>query len=485
MSTTDQGRVAAVVIMAAGAGTRMKSATAKVLHPLAGRSMLSYAVEAASALEPEHLVVVIGHQREQVQAHLDDIAPQVLTAVQEQPRGTGDAVRSGLAPLGELTGEVVVTSGDVPLLTGDTLRSLIETHRAEGNTVTVLTTIAGDPTGYGRIVREGGEVVRIVEQRDASEAERQITEINAGIYVFDGATLRAGIAALGTDNAQGELYLTDVIAFARSRAGRVGGSVLADSVQAEGVNDRIQLAALSAELNRRILRRWMADGVTIHDPATTWVHDAVDLAPDVTLLPGTSLEGATSVATGAVIGPDTTLIDVEVGEGAHVVRTHATLAVIGARADVGPFSYLRPGTQLGVKGKIGAFVETKNAEIGDGAKVPHLTYCGDATVGEGANIGAGTIFANYDGVHKSHTTVGKASFVGSDSVLVAPVEIADGAYIAAGSTITSAVGPGELAVARGNQRNIRGWVARKRAGTRTADAAEAALERASTEEVDQ
>ena len=478
MSTTDQGRVAAVVIMAAGAGTRMKSATAKVLHQLGGRSMLSYAVEAASALEPEHLVVVIGHQREQVQAHLDDVAPQVVTAVQEQPRGTGDAVRSGLAALGELTGEVVVTSGDVPLLTGETLRDLIRTHRAERNMVTLLTTIAGDPTGYGRIVREGGEVVRIVEQRDASDDERRITEINAGIYVFDAETLRAGIAALSTDNAQGELYLTDVIAFARGRAGRVGGSVLADSLQAEGVNDRVQLATLSAELNRRILRRWMTEGVTVLDPATTWVQDTVDLAADVTLLPGTSLEGATSVATGAVVGPDTTLIDVEVREGAHVVRTHATLAVIGEGAEVGPFSYLRPGTQLGAKGKIGAFVETKNAEIGAGAKVPHLTYCGDASVGEGANIGAGTIFANYDGVHKAHTTVGKASFVGSDSVLVAPVEIADGAYVAAGSTITSAVGPGELAVARGKQRNIKGWVARKRAGTRTDAAAQATGEAA-------
>ncbi|MFT3832848.1 MAG: bifunctional UDP-N-acetylglucosamine diphosphorylase/glucosamine-1-phosphate N-acetyltransferase GlmU [Micropruina sp.] len=484
MSTTDQGRVAAVVIMAAGAGTRMKSATAKVLHPLAGRSMLSYAVEAASALEPEHLVVVIGHQREQVMAHLDEIAPQVITAVQEQPRGTGDAVRAGLSVLGEMAGEVVVTSGDVPLLTGETLHELLSAHRSGGNAVTLLTTIAADPTGYGRVVREGGEVARIVEQRDASDDERAITEINAGIYVFDAETLRAGIAALGTDNAQGELYLTDVIAYARGRGGRVDGTVLADAVQAEGVNDRVQLAALSAELNRRILRRWMAAGVTVLDPATTWVHDSVDLATDVTLLPGTSLEGATSVATGAVIGPDSTLIDVEVGEGAHVVRTHATLAVIGTGAEVGPFSYLRPGTQLGAKGKIGAFVETKNAEIGAGAKVPHLTYCGDATVGDGANIGAGTIFANYDGVHKSHTRVGTASFVGSDSVLVAPVEIADGAYIAAGSTITSAVGPGELAVARGQQRNIRGWVARKRAGTRTAAAAEAALEVAAAEDAE-
>ena len=475
MSTTDHARVAAVVIMAAGAGTRMKSATAKVLHHLGGRSMISYAVDAASALEPEHLVVVVGHQREQVEAHLSEVAPQAVTAVQQQQLGTGDAVRSGLSILAELTGEVVVTSGDVPLLTGDTLRALVQTHRGEGNAVTVLTTIAADPTGYGRIVREADELTRIVEQRDATAAEQGITEINAGIYVFDGEVLRAGLADLGTDNDQGELYLTDVIGFARGLGRRVGASVLADSLQAEGVNDRIQLAALNAELNRRILRRWMAAGVTVIDPATTWVHDGVDLASDVTLLPGTSLEGATSIATGAVIGPDTTLVDVEVDEGAHVVRTHATLAVIGPGAEVGPFAYLRPGTRLGAKGKIGAFVETKNAAIGDGAKVPHLTYCGDATVGPGANIGAGTIFANYDGVTKSHTTVGAHSFVGSDSVLVAPVEIADGAYVAAGSTITGAVGPGELAVARGVQRNIPGWVARKRAGTRTATAAEAAL----------
>ncbi|WP_413774497.1 bifunctional UDP-N-acetylglucosamine diphosphorylase/glucosamine-1-phosphate N-acetyltransferase GlmU [Micropruina sonneratiae] len=462
----------------------MKSATAKVLHQLAGRSMLSYAVEAASAVEPEHLVVVVGHQRDQVTAHLSEIAPQVVTAVQEQQNGTGDAVRSGLAALGELAGEVVVTSGDVPLLTGETLQSLVQTHRGEGNAVTVLTTIAPDPSGYGRVVRDAGEVVRIVEQRDAGPDELAITEINAGIYVFDAETLRAGIAQLGADNAQGELYLTDVIGFARGLGRRVGGSVLTDSVQAEGVNDRIQLATLNRELNARILRRWMAEGVTVIDPDTTWVHDSVDLAADVTLLPGTSLEGATSVATGAVIGPDTTLVDVEVGERAHVVRTHGTLAVIGADAEVGPFSYLRPGTQLGVKGKIGAFVETKNAQIGDGAKVPHLTYCGDATVGERANIGAGTIFANYDGVTKSHTMVGRGSFVGSDSVLVAPVEIADGAYVAAGSTITAAVGPGELAVARGQQRNIAGWVARKRPGTVTSAAAEAALGATPTQQED-
>jgi bifunctional UDP-N-acetylglucosamine pyrophosphorylase / glucosamine-1-phosphate N-acetyltransferase len=256
----------------------------------------------------------------------------------------------------------------------------------------------------------------------------------------------------------------------------VAALLIEDVWQTEGVNDRIQLSRMNAEVNRRILHRWMREGVTVVDPASTWVHASVDLARDVILLPGTSLEGATSVAAGARIGPDTTLIDVEVGENAVVTRTQASLSVIGPGANVGPFAYLRPGTTLGAGGKIGTFVEAKNARIGAGAKAPHLSYLGDAVIGEGANIGAGVIFANYDGVRKSTTTVGAYSFVGSNSVLAAPVEVADGAYIAAGSTITGNVGPGDLGVSRGRQRNVSGWVARKRAGTKTARAAEAALE---------
>jgi len=472
--TAESPRVAAVIIMAGGAGTRMKSAVPKVLHKLAGRSMVSYAVDAASALEPDHLVVVVGHGREQVEAHLAEVAPQASVAVQANPLGTGDAVRSGLTALPGLAGEVVVTSGDVPLLTGDTLADLLAAHREQRNDITVLTAVVPDPTGYGRIIRDGDLVARIVEQSDASDDEAAVSEINAGIYVFDATLLVEGITGLEAANAQGELYLTDVIGHATTAGRRVGARLLADHLQTEGVNDRLQLATLGAELNRRILRRWMAAGVTIVDPASTWIHDGVDLAEDVTLLPNTSLEGATSVARGATVGPDTTLVDVEVGEDATVTRTHAELAVIGDGATVGPFSYLRPGTELGTKGKIGAFVETKKAVIGAGAKVPHLTYCGDAVIGEGANIGAGTIFANYDGVTKSTSTVGAHSFVGSDSVLVAPVQIADGAYVAAGSTITADVGPGELAVARGQQRNIAGWVARRRAGTATDAAARAA-----------
>ncbi len=472
---TDQPLVAAVIVLAAGEGTRMRSGRSKLLHELGGHSMLSYAVTAATMLTPQHVVVVVGHQREQVQAHLAEVAPHVTTVVQEEQHGTGHAVQVALAGLPGLTGEVVVTYGDVPLLTGDTLVELVAAHRVEKAAVTVLTAQVGDPTGYGRVVRDrSGHVAAIVEHRDADEGQRRITEINSGIYVFEAATLVTGLAALQPDNSQGELYLTDVLGSARAAGETVTAYPIEDVWQVEGVNDRVQLSRLNAELNRRTLERWMRAGVTVVDPATTWVHASVDLGPDVTLLPGTSLEGATSVASGAVIGPDTTLTDVEVGAGAHVVRTQGSLSVIGPDSSVGPFAFLRPGTNLGAGGKIGTFVETKNARIGARAKVPHLSYAGDTEIGEDANIGAGVIFANYDGVAKTSSRVGRASFVGSDSVLVHPVEIADGAYVAAGSTITGHVGAGELAVARGAQRNIRGWVARKRAGTKTARAAAAA-----------
>jgi bifunctional UDP-N-acetylglucosamine pyrophosphorylase/glucosamine-1-phosphate N-acetyltransferase len=467
--------VAAVVVLAAGGGTRMKSATSKLLHEVAGRPMLSYAVAAASALRPEHLVVVVGQMKEQVLHALAAFGEGVETAEQPEPKGTGDAVACGLRGLDDLAGEVVVTYGDVPLLEGETLVGLVETHRREAAGVTILTADVPDPAGYGRVVRANGEVVRIVEHRDATPEEQAITEINSGIYVFDSRVLREGLSTLTTHNDQGELYLTDIVTYCRGAGGRVATMQIADTIQTQGVNTRVELARMNAVRNQRLCEKWMLEGVTIIDPATTWLHDSVDLAADVTILPGTHLYGATSVASGATIGPDTTLVDCVVGEGATVVRAHGQLAEIGPGASVGPFSYMRPGTILEAGAKVGAFVETKNAHIGEGAKVPHLTYCGDAEIGSGANIGAGTIFANYDGVGKYKTSVGKASFVGSDSVLVAPVTIADGAYIAAGSTITNPVGPGELGVARGQQRNIPGWVARRRAGTSTEEAAQAAL----------
>lgn len=448
---TAGGGVAAVVVLAAGAGTRMKSSRSKVLHEVAGRSMLSWAVDAAEKVEPEHLVVVVGHQRDQVEEHLHEIAPAVITAVQEEQNGTGHAVMCGLAPLGEITGTVIVTYGDVPLLSGETLIAMVAEHRRAGHAVTVLTARVPDPTGYGRIVRgDDGGIARIVEHKDATDLERAIDEINSGIYVFDADILHDGLASLRTDNAQGELYLTDVIAHANAVGRRVGAYVTEDLWQTEGVNNRLQLARMGAEMNRRIGEKWMLSGVTIVDPATTWIEDSVDIAPDVTLLPGTHLLGATSIATGAVIGPDTSLKDVEVGEGATVSRSQGLLATVGPRCQVGPFAYLRPGTELAADVKIGSFVETKRAVVGEGATIGHQTYAGDVEIGAGALLGAGTIVANDDGEAKHSTRIGANTFIGANSVLVAPVSVADGAYVAAGSTVTDDVPPGGRTGTRGS-----------------------------------
>lgn len=478
-------RPAAALVLAAGEGTRMKSSTPKVLHPLAGRSLLGHAVAAVKALEPEHLVLVVRHERDQVAAHAADLDPHVLVADQDEVPGTGRAVQCGLdalaaarAAAGEhapLTGTVVVTYGDVPLLTGRTLAELVSAHEAGGHAVTVITADVDDATGYGRIVRdEHGYVAGIVEHEDADDAQRQITEINSGLYAFDAGVLVETLGRVGSDNSQGEVYLTDVLALARDAGGTVAAHRVDDVWQTEGVNDRVQLARMGAELNRRVVEGWMRAGVTVVDPATTWVDADVRLAGDVTLLPGVQLLGATTVAEGATVGPDSTLRDCEVGAGASVVRSHAEGAIVGEQSAVGPFSYLRPGTRLGARGKIGGFVETKNAVIGAGSKVPHLSYVGDAEIGVGANIGAATIFVNYDGVAKHRTVVGDHARVGSDSMLVAPVTIGAGAYTAAGSVITHEVPPGAMAVARGKQRNVEGWVARRRPGSPAALAAEAA-----------
>lgn len=469
-------RLAAVIVLAAGEGTRMKSSTPKVLHRIAGRTLVGHAIAAAREAQPEHLAVVVRHERDLVATHVAEVDPKAVIADQDDVKGTGRAVQCALDVLpADLDGTVLVTYGDVPLLSGSTLHALVDHHSASGSAVTVITANLANPTGYGRILRGADDSVEgIVEHKDATPEQLAITEINSGIYAFDALVLRDALEHVTTDNSQGEKYLTDVLAIARSAGRRVAAHLIDDLWQTEGVNDRVQLARLGKELNRRITERWMREGVTIVDPDTTWIDADVAIGRDATILPGTQLLGATTIGADAVIGPDSTLEDTEVGERATISRTESRLAVVGADATVGPFSYLRPGTELGAKGKIGGFVETKNAKIGEGAKVPHLTYCGDATIGEGANIGAGTIFANYDGVAKHHTTVGAHSFVGSDSVLIAPVNIADGAYVGAGSAVTADVGPGQIAVARGQQRNIAGWVARRRAGTKTAKAAEAA-----------
>ena len=456
---------AAVVVLAAGEGTRMRSRRPKVLHTIGGRSLIEHAVAAARGTHPEHLVVVVRHARDLVAEHVSGVDPDVLVADQDEVPGTGRAVECGLAALpGELDGTVLVTYGDVPLLTGETLTGLLEAHISTAAAVTVITATVPDPTGYGRVVRDAdGAVSAIVEQRDATSEQLAVSEINSGLYAFDLATLRGALAKVGSANAQGERYLTDVVAIARADGLPVHAHHVVDLWQTEGVNDKVQLARLGAELNRRTVERAMRDGAIVVDPATTWIDADVSIGADTIVHPNTQIHGATTIGVDCVIGPDTTLTDVEVGDGASVVRTQALLAVIGPGASVGPFSYLRPGTELGADGKIGGFVETKNARIAAGAKVPHLTYAGDVSIGERANIGAGTIFANYDGVTKHHSSVGANTFVGSNSVIVAPVDIARNAYVAAGSAVTADVQEGDLAIARGRQRNIAGWVERRTA----------------------
>jgi bifunctional UDP-N-acetylglucosamine pyrophosphorylase/glucosamine-1-phosphate N-acetyltransferase len=464
-----------VVVLAAGGGTRMKSKTVKVLHPIAGRTMIGHVLAAVRTLEPHRVVAVIGHQREQVATHVRELVPDVVLAVQEVLDGTGGAVRVAMETSGTSRGTVVVATGDTPLLEGESLRKFVADHRAAEQAVSILSGIVADPFGYGRILRnDEGDVEGIVEEKDATPQQREIAEISSGILAFDAEFLVGALPRLTNDNAKGEYYLTDTVRIAREDGLTVGAFPIDDVAQTEGPNDRVQLAEMGRELNRRIVTRWMRDGVTVMDPATTWIDADVKLAEDVTILPGTQLLGATVVAEDAVIGPDTTLKDCEVGAGARVVRAHAELSVIGDGAEVGPYARLRPGTILGARSKIGTFVETKNSHIGDGAKVPHLSYVGDAEIGEQANIGAGTIFANYDGIAKHRTKVGRWFRGGSNNTFVAPVELGDGSSTGGGTVVRRNVPPGALAVSGGPQRNLPGWVPSKRAGTPQAEAAEEA-----------
>jgi bifunctional UDP-N-acetylglucosamine pyrophosphorylase / glucosamine-1-phosphate N-acetyltransferase len=473
------GAVAAVVVLAAGQGTRMRSATPKVLHTLGGRSLLGHVLAATEPLAAGRTAVVVGAGREAVEAHLAHIAPAALPVEQKEQRGSGHAAAVALAALPDLEGPVLIVNGDSPLLRPATVGALVDDHLAAGRALTVLTAEVADPTGLGRIVRTAdGAVTAIVEERDAGPEQRAIREVNAGVYVGDAAAMRGALSRLGEDNDQGEQYLTDVLGLLVADGEAVGGVRAADPDDILGCNDRRELAARRRTLNDRVLDELMIAGVTVVDPQTTWVDVTATVEPDAVLHPGTHLLGVTSVAAGAVVGPDTTLSDTEVAAGASVVRSHCLGAAIGPEATVGPFSYLRPGTRLARGAKVGAFVETKNAQVGEGSKVPHLSYVGDATIGTGANIGAATVFVNYDGIAKHHTTIGDEVRIGSDTMLVAPVTVGDGAYTAAGSVITTDVPPGAMAVARAQQRNVGGWVLRRRPGTPAAEAAAAAESRA-------
>jgi len=460
-----------VVILAAGEGTRMKSSTPKVLHSISGRSLVGHVLSAVDALSPKQVRVVVGAGREQVEAHLSEIAPHVTTIFQEKRGGTGHATQLALDGL-KASGTILVLAGDTPMLTGSSLSELLKAHHAGGFTASVLTAEHPDPTGYGRIIRaDDDSLLRIVEERDADEIQRDILEVNSGVYAFDAVKLAGAIGKLKNDNSQGELYLTDVIEILRNEGGKIAAVLIDDFIEILGVNDRVQLAESAALLRDRINEDLMRDGVTIVDPLSTWVDATATVASDVVLMPGTAISGTTTVAAGAVIGPRTTLVDCTVGTGARVIESRCTEAIIGEGASVGPYTFLRPGTKLLPHSKVGAYVEMKNATLGEGSKVPHLSYVGDAVIGEGSNIGAATIFVNYDGVEKHYTVVGDHVRIGSDSMLVAPVTIGDGAYTAAGSVITEDVPPGAIGVGRAKQRNVIGWVLRKRAGSKSAEAA--------------
>ncbi len=450
------------IVLAAGEGTRMKSALPKVLHGFAGRSMLGHILSAVHGAGAAGSWVVVGHGRDAVTAHLHEIAPEAIAVVQDEQRGTGHAVRIALEQIPRTAGEtVLVTTGDAPVLQADTLRALVEAHHATGAAATMLTSEVDDPTGYGRVIRESdGSVARVVEHRDASADELAVHEVSALVYVFDGALLRSALGKVSTDNSQGEEYLPDVIGILRGD-GLPVIAVLAPAAETAGVNDRVQLAAAAATYNARLLDAHMRAGVTVQDPASTWVDADVVLARDVTLLAGTDLHGATRIDDGAVIGPHSTLTDTTVGARSTVERAVCRQAVIGADVTIGPFAYLRPGTQLADGVHIGTSVELKNAQVGAGTKVPHLSYVGDATIGAKSNIGAGTIFVNYDGIAKRRSTVGSNVLIGSDNTLVAPVEVGDGAYSGAGTVIRQDVPAGSLAVSMGPQRNLEGRQTRK------------------------
>lgn len=463
-----------VIVLAAGEGTRMKSTTPKVLHTVAGQSLLGHVLTAVEVLAPAEIRVVVGSGRELVAEHLAKISPTAIPVVQDRRGGTGHAVQLALAGT-EIKGTVLIVAGDTPLLSSQTLSQLIAAHNEGGYAATVLTAELPDPTGYGRIIRtDVGDLLKIVEERDADEFQKDIEEINSGVYVFDLSKLHRVINQLTDDNAQGELYLTQVIEIMQAEGDRVVPILTPDAVEILGVNDRVQLAECAAIMRDQINDSFMRAGVSMIDPTTTWIDTTVKIAADVTIHPGTALFGATTISEHAVVGPRTTLVDCEVLASATVLESYCIGATIGEGASVGPYTYLRPGAVLGAKSRTGAFVEMKNSTLGEGSKVPHLTYVGDATIGVGTNIGASTVFVNYDGEKKHHTEIGDHVRIGSDTMLIAPISIGDGAYTAAGSVITENVPAGAIGVGRARQRNVLGWVLRKRNGTKSAEAAQAA-----------
>jgi bifunctional UDP-N-acetylglucosamine pyrophosphorylase/glucosamine-1-phosphate N-acetyltransferase len=463
----DRRRPVSAVVLAAGEGTRMRSSTPKVLHEVCGRPMLLWVLDALAALPLDRIVVVVGHGAENVtktvQEQLESTVP-VEFVEQHVLRGTGDAVAVALTAFADdadADDDLLVLLADAPLIRPETLAKLATEHRLGDAAATLLTARLDDPTGYGRVIRDArGGVERIVEQRDATPDELGVDEVNPSFYCFRRTYLAPALRRLSPDNAQGQYYLTDVVGVLRQAGHLVDGIESDDVSEVLSINDRVQLASVEGAMRARINEHWMSEGVTMIDPATTYIDAAVELESEVRLLPNTRLSGATVVRTGATVGPDCELVDTIVGRGAVVRQTVAREAVIDDDATVGPFVSLRPGTHLAAGAHVGTFVEIKNSEIGAGAKVPHLSYVGDADVGDGANVGAGNITANYDGRAKHRTKIGRGARTGSNTVFVAPVELGDGAYTGAGAVVNRDVPPGALA--KGVPAKIDpGWVERR------------------------
>ena len=451
-----------IVILAAGKGTRMKSALPKVLHSAAGIPLIHHVLRAAATLNPVSTVIVLGHQADQVEQSLG-IRLGLSFALQEPQLGTGHALLQAAQSLEGAQGTVVLLSGDVPLLRASTLRALVAHHEAAKAAATVLTAEVAAPDGYGRIVREGGHISAIVEHKDASAAERQIREINSGIYAFDVAPLFGALREIGSSNAQGEYYLPDLVKIYRSRGLTVETVVLADSQEILGVNSRKELAEVATILKTRKNEELMAAGVTLVDPATTFIGPDVVVGQDTIIRPGVYLEGRTQIGSGCEIHSGVRIVDSVIDDGVVInnfcviVESH-----VSRGAKLGPFTHIRPQSNVGEDAHVGNFVELKKTNLGKGSKANHLSYLGDSTIGEKVNIGAGTITCNYDGVHKHPTVIEDGAFIGSDTQLIAPVKIGKGAYVAAGSSITHDVPADALAIARGKQVNKEGWVGRKK-----------------------
>ncbi len=441
------------IILAAGEGKRMKSKIAKPLQIAGGKALIDWVLDAVSGAGAERNIVVIGHMADSMREHLGE---DVEYAYQYEPLGTGHAVMQGIEPIADENGTVMVVCGDAPIVTAETLKAAYSEHSAENRAATVITAICDDPTGYGRIIRSGGNVVKIVEQKDASEEEKAIKEMNSGMYMFDIQKLKTALSKLGNNNAQGEYYLTDVIEILINE-GEIIGAYVADFEETIGVNDRIQLAEADRILNRRMVYNLMREGVCVINPETVRVEEGVKVGCDTVIYPGTILEGNTTIGEDCIIGPNTRIKNCKIGNKTEVQSSVALNSEIGDNTSVGPFAYIRPNSKIGNNIKVGDFVEVKNATIGNGTKISHLTYVGDADVGERVNFGCGTVTVNYDGVNKHRTTIEDDCFIGCNTNLVAPVTVKKSSYTAAGSTITDEVPEESLAIARARQVVKQGW----------------------------